>query len=91
MGDSNVGINTSSELKKAINMKKVTAPGKDRVSYAMLKDVSDVSPNIRLILYNKVCEQGNIPKRWKLAVIISIRNPGKDPKGQMHYHLILGR
>lgn len=89
--DQDASLNASfsvSELKKAISKVKVTATGKDRISYAMLKHLSNEALNTVLELFNKVWDQGKIPKSWKMAVIIPIRKPGKDPTVASSYRPI---
>jgi len=44
----------------------------------MVKQLSGYGLNKLLTLYNKVWEEGSIPARWKEAVIVPIRKPGKD-------------
>jgi len=53
-GDSMNASFSVSELKKAISKAKVTATGKDRISYAMLKHLSSEALNTVLELFNKI-------------------------------------
>lgn len=66
------------ELKRAINKAKISTPGKDKVSYVMLKHLNDNSLRVILELYNKIWRAGKIPNSWKLVVVVPIRKPGKD-------------
>ncbi len=54
----------------------------------LLKHLSLESQEKLLMLYNRVCEEGRIPKSWKEAVIIPIRKPGKDPSRPGNYRPI---
>ena len=53
-------------------------PGVDRVSYKMIKHLSDSILLKTLELYNKIWMEGIIPKIWKKAVVIPIVKPGKN-------------
>lgn len=77
-----------SELKRALKNTKASTPGQDGISYVMLKKLSDESLKIILQFYNKVWEEGILPKRWKEAVIIPIKKPGKDPSIPLNYRPI---
>lgn len=65
------------ELKRAISKGNTPAPGKDGVSYEMLKRLSDNVLEEILALYN-IWEQGKLPSAWKQAVIVPVLKPGKD-------------
>ncbi len=73
------------ELQRALNRVGKTASGKDQVCYSMLKHLSLESQEKLLMLYNRVWEEGRLPKSWKEAVIIPIRKPGKDPSRPGNY------
>ena len=60
------------ELKPAINTFRVTSPGKDQISYVMLSHLSKASLEVLLELYNRVWLQGQLPRSWKLAVMVQI-------------------
>ena len=66
------------ELKPAINTFRVTSPGKDQISYVMLSHLSKASLEVLLELYNRVWLQGQLPRSWKLAVMVAIGKPGKN-------------
>lgn len=50
------------ELKRALLGVRNTSPGKDGIVYKMIEQLSDVAKNVILKLYNKVWDQGKIPK-----------------------------
>lgn len=66
------------ELNRAMAKTGKTAPGKDDICYSMLKQLSEEGKNKLLMLYNKVWEEGKLPKSWKEAIIVPIRKPGKE-------------
>lgn len=76
------------ELQRALNRTGKSAPGKDKVCYSMLKHLSIENQEKLLMLYNRVWEEGRLPKSWKEAVIIPIRKPGKDPSKPGNYRPI---
>ena len=79
---------TLEEMHRAINKSKPTSPGKDQVSYSMLKHLGEKTLKELLKLYNKVWEKGRLPAVWKEAVVIPIRKPGKDPVKPSSYRPI---
>lgn len=76
------------EIKGAIKKAKIFSPGKDEISYAMLKWHNDNALRIILALYNEIWSQSTLPKTWKLAVIVPIKKPGKDPTVASNYRPI---
>lgn len=61
--------------------------GKDEICYIMLKNASIVGLMKLLILF--VWEEGRISERWKEAIIILIRKPGKDAGKSENYRPIV--
>ncbi|KAK7899409.1 hypothetical protein WMY93_020262 [Mugilogobius chulae] len=79
---------SSDELHRALTMTGNTSPGKDEVSYAMLRNLGEVGILYLLELYNRVWREGKLPRAWKEAVIVPIRKPGKDPTVPSNYRPI---
>ena len=79
-GEQNVPFSISMrESRKALDKTGQTASVKDEISYGtLLKHLSVGSLEKLLLLYNKVWEEGRMPGSWKEAIIIPIREPGKD-------------
>ncbi len=77
---------TITELKAALQKCANTAPGVDRVSYVMIKHLSDSILLMILKLYNKIWTEGIIPKIWKQAVVIPIVKSGKNPTNPGSYY-----
>ncbi len=44
----------------------------------MIEQLSDVAKSVVLSLYNKIWEQGKLPRMWKHSVVVPIGKPGKD-------------
>lgn len=67
------------ELNNAFLKVNNTTPGRDQISYCMIRNLSDPSKSILVKLFNKIWEEGRLPDQWKEAVIVPICKPGKDP------------
>lgn len=65
-----------------------STPGRDRVCYSMLDHLSVESKRTLLHLYNKVWEEGVLPRCWKESIVVPIRKPGKDPRIPSSYRPI---
>lgn len=53
------------ELNNALKRAGKTTPGKDKINYYMLDNLSVQSKEVLLKLYNKVWKEGNLPNQWK--------------------------
>lgn len=76
------------ELKRAIMSVKETSPGKDEICYSMIGKLSDIALASILKLYNKIWEEGKLPKSWKHSIIVPIVKPGKDRSEATSYRPI---
>ena len=54
----------------------------------MLKHLGEGALVALLGLYNRVWEEGRLPRVWKEAVVIPVRKPGKDPTQPAGYRPI---
>ncbi len=82
--DSNMDEDLNSfELKIAINNSKNTTPGRDMISYSMLKNVPEVAIKALLDLYNHIWNED-----WKSTIVIPVEKPGKDATQSNSYRLI---
>ena len=79
---------TIRELKSAILAGANTSPGKDMISYIMLKQLDDVALDEVLALINSIWEEGLLPKQWKHAVVIPILKAGKNGSDPCSYRPI---
>lgn len=76
------------ELNRALSKTKELTPGKDQITYSMIRNLTDISKEVLLKLYYKVWEEGDIPLEWKEAIIVPICKPGKDPSQANSYRPI---
>ena len=76
------------ELKSAVQAGANTSPGQDRISYEMLKHLDDMALEEILNMFNYIWGEGELPEKWKHAVIIPILKPGKDPSAPSSYRPI---
>ncbi len=76
------------EMKRAIKSSRNSSPGKDKVCFVMLKHIGEGALLKLLHLYNRVWEEGRLPKKWKEAIVIPIRKFGKDPSKPTSYRPI---
>lgn len=79
---------TIKELTTALDAVGDTAPGPDGIHYAMLKNLSETGKTFLLDLLNRIFEDGELPKNWKLAYVIPILKEGKDPLSPDSYRPI---
>ena len=79
---------TMKELKEALENSEPSAPGEDNILYEMLKHLPDKSKEFLLEIINKIWETGIIPKSWKIALILPIKKPNKDPSLPSSYRPI---
>lgn len=67
------------ELKTVIRQcKKGSAPGRDEISYEVLKKLPDESQCALLKHFNKIWSEGNLPKDWKHCTVIPLLKPNKS-------------
>lgn len=79
---SEVGYNcpfTMQELKVALTTCGKSSPGRDRITYTMIKHLHDDTLEALLLLFNKIWRAGQFPKVWKEAIVVPILKEGKDP------------
>uniref|UniRef100_A0A147BLN2 Putative tick transposon n=1 Tax=Ixodes ricinus TaxID=34613 RepID=A0A147BLN2_IXORI len=69
---------TMIELKQALDVKKMSAPGPDSLHYAMLQKLSHDALRNLLLFFNSLWEQASFPRTWKRAHIVPLLKPGKD-------------
>ncbi len=76
------------ELKISINNSKSTTPGRDMISYSMIKNLPEVAIKALLDLYNHIWNEGSLPEDWKSAIVIPVVKPGKDATKSNSYRPI---
>ncbi|KAM7284500.1 hypothetical protein ISCGN_001594 [Ixodes scapularis] len=71
---------TDAELQTALfQMKRNTAPGPDKITYGMLRNILDNKLDELLRHINEVWATGELPEEWKEAHVIMLPKPGKLP------------
>jgi ribonuclease HI len=79
---------TLSELKHALQTTNKSSSGPDNISYAMIKNLPPHSLSNLLALYNKIWKERIFPSSWRMATVIPILKPGKDPTSPLSYRPI---
>lgn len=70
---------TMVELEAALAQTSDSAPGPDGIHYQMIKNLGNEAKHFLIDLYDMILLIGKVPSMWKLAHIIPILKPGKDP------------
>ena len=76
------------EFEDAYLRTKETSPGRDCVTYRMIKVLSEESKRTILNIFNKMWTEGYIPQEWKHSTVIPIVKPGKDASKPESYRPI---
>lgn len=79
---------TISELEKAINGTKNTAPGPDQIFYQMLRHLPDHAKTYLLAIFNRIFTESIYPEKWRQANVIAFPKPGKDHSNPTNYRPI---
>lgn len=78
---------TYEELLAVQKQGKDTAPGEDKITYAMIKRSGEGMLKVLLSLLNKTWQEGRLPDAWKTAKVQPIPKP-KDPGNPRPIHLL---
>ena len=70
---------TLRELKDALSNAENSSPGEDTILYDMLRHLPENAKVFLLKIINKIWETGIMPGSWKIALVIPIKKPNKDP------------
>ena len=79
---------TEEEFEHALSNCSSSAPGKDNISFDMIKNLAPLAKTYLLQFYNHLWVNQIFPKVWKHAVVIPISKPGKDPSNPNNYRPI---
>ena len=79
---------TYAELQGCLSSTKETSPGKDEITYNMLKRVDETLMKLLLKLYNKIYQSHSFPAKWLISIIVPIHKKGKDPRKANSYRPI---
>ena len=76
------------ELEYALTNCTSSAPGIDRINFAMILNLAPSAKAWLLQYYNHLWTKHVFPKAWKHAIVIPIAKPGKDPSIASNYRPI---
>jgi exonuclease III/ribonuclease HI len=76
------------EFKNALNKSHNTAVGPDMVHYSFLKHLPCTAQQIVVDAFNHVWIEEAFPEDWRMATIVPIAKPGKDPSLPGNYRPI---
>ena len=76
------------ELNEALLSTSDTSPGEDTILNVMLRKLPDEAKRYLLKIINKIWETGILPQSWKIAIVIPIKKPNKDPYQTTSYRPI---
>lgn len=79
---------TMMEVSTCLRMTVDSSPGVDGITYGMLKNVDSSLLSLIHKLFNLIYTHHVFPSRWRLAVVVPIVKPGKDPKLASSYRPI---
>ena len=79
---------TLCEFQLALRRSHDTAVGPDSIHYCFLKHLPVSVQAIVVDLFNRVWIEGSFPAPWRLATVIPIPKPGKDPSNPGNYRPI---
>ena len=80
---------TSQELDRAIaKLQLRKTPGPDGITNEMIKHLGPRAKQVLLKFINKTWEEGQLPSRWRTAIITPILKKGKDPSSPKSYRPI---
>ena len=76
------------ELKEALSSTNDTSPGEDTILNIMLRKLPNEAKSYLLKIINKIWETGILPRSWKIAIVIPVKKPNKDPHQTTSYRPI---
>lgn len=60
-------------------LKNKKAPGPDNITNTIIKNLPDIALNALTNIFNRCLEEGHFPSNWKVASVIMLPKPGKNP------------
>lgn len=79
---------TLREIERVLEKRKNSCPGKDQVSYSMLKKLPKSSLVLLDKIYNRIWYTGKIPLKWKEFILSPIPKPNKNLESPESYRPI---
>ena len=73
---------------EAINQSHDSVDGPDEMHYQTLKHLPESSLQALLSIFSHIWTTGEFPENWRLATVITIPKPGKDPAEPTNYRPI---
>ena len=70
---------TMEELETALDSCSGSSPGLDELHYSMFKELSQMQKEQILNFFNYLWENNIFPDSWRIAIVIPILKPGKEP------------
>ncbi|MEO1419229.1 MAG: reverse transcriptase family protein [Bacteroidota bacterium] len=67
------------EFSDALSSTESSSPGEDGIHYSMIRHLPDKAKTFLLKIMNRIWATGILPRSWKIAIIIPIQKPKKDP------------
>ncbi|GBN56492.1 Retrovirus-related Pol polyprotein from type-1 retrotransposable element R1 [Araneus ventricosus] len=64
------------------------APGLDNTTIEMVEEIHKRCPDLLTTIYNKCLDLGHFPKSWKIAKLVLLNKPGKEPTSPKAYRPI---
>lgn len=88
IGDKMNDVFSLTELQAAIKTGLNTAPGSDNVHYPMIENLSEISKEQLLHIYNDMWVRAKIPEKWRELIVVPFLKPGKTPESHSSYRPI---
>jgi ribonuclease HI len=79
---------TMKEFTSCLKQTTETSPGIDKITYTMIKNLHPTMINLLLAIYNHIFCQRVFPNQWRIAIVVPIPKPGKDPRNSTNYRPI---
>ena len=79
---------TETEFSEALRLCKDSAPGRDNISYIMIKKMDQSAKRFLLKIFNKIMSDGVFPEVWGESLLIPILKPGKPASSPNSYRPI---
>jgi endonuclease/exonuclease/phosphatase family metal-dependent hydrolase len=81
-------IFSENEMLEALDGCSGSSPGPDDVEYELIKQLYHSEKLIILNVFNQIWTSGEFPEEWKIATVIPVAKPGKDPEMVGNYRPI---
>jgi len=79
---------TYREMEHCLRVTKNSSPGKDSISYSMIRNLPGYAKQLLLKIFNKIWMEENFPAMWRQSLIIPFVKPGKERTSPESYRPI---